>query len=490
MRLTPRQGDKDHYFAVKQLRKLESTKTISQQRQNPETQAYKRLDHILPEHTVRLLATYTHRDQLHLVFPWADGDLHDFWYKHFPGTARPKRTPELAQWLSRQFLGLATALQGIHNSDVDESSLHSLSPRVRQQRHGRHGDIKPENILWFKDDDTASEDSFGTLKICDLGSADFHGPDSKSVRVSDMHEFTGTYRAPEFDAIRRISPQYDIWSFGCVLLQFMVWYLEGWHGVDRFTERRSNEGVSNRLIFLDNFFNNIYKGDTWAVQAKQSVRDVCLIFPFSCKAVATTNQDKEFDLLREHPKCTEFVLDILQLIESSMLRMAPAKRAGCDAIVRQLEAIAQRCNQDAGYCTQRSIRPISKTSSDLSEIVPVTYSNNKKAELAIIDAYSPQTSDPEVFVLQVDGPSLTDLAEMQTQDVSVEISTIHTTASVEERTAVQTPDDRSMSGLAKPLSTDLGQEGELETSAAKSTTWKMRSWLQALFRICVGCFRR
>jgi serine/threonine protein kinase len=390
--------------------------------------------------------------------------------------------------LSQQFLGLATALQGIHNSDVDESSLHSLSPRARQQRHGRHGDIKPENILWFKHD-AAAEDPYGTLKICDMGSADFHGPDSKSVRVSTMHEFTGTYRAPEFDAFRSVSPQYDIWSFGCVLLQFMVWYLDGWQGVERFTERRSKEGVSDKVFFLDNFFNNISKGGTWAVQAKQSVRDVRSVFSSSCKAVAITDQDKEFDMLREHPNCTDFVLDVLQLIQSSMLRMAPAKRAGCDAILRQLEEIAQCCDQDAGYCTQRSIRPISKTSSDLSEIVPVTYSDTKKAELANIDACNPQASDPKAFVLHVDGPSLTDLAEMQAQDVSVEISTIHTTASVEDRTAVQTPDDRSMSGLAKPLSTDLTQEEEPETPAARRTKSKMRSWLQALFRICFGCFQ-
>jgi serine/threonine protein kinase len=430
------------------------------------------------------LATYTHHDQLHLVFPWADGDLHDFWFKHFPGTVQPERTPQLAKWLSRQFFGLATALQGIHNSDVDESSLHNLSPRVRQQRHGRHGDIKPENILWFQDDVTA-KDSYGILKLCDLGSADFHGPNSKSVRISAIHEFTGTYRAPEFDAIQRVSPQYDIWSFGCVLLQFMVWYLDGWQGVDGFTERRSKEGVSNRLIILDNFFNIISKGDTWAVQAKQSVRDVCSDFPLSCNAVAATNQDQEFALLREHSNCTDFVLDVLQLIQSSMLRMAPAKRAGCDDIVRQLEAIARRCDQDAGYCIQRSIRPIRKTSSDLSEIVPVTYSDKMKVELASIDACNPQASVPKG-----DERSLIDPTRLHSQDANAEISTIHTTTSVDERTAVQTPDDRSVSGLAKPLSKDHTQERESETSATGPTKWKIGVWLQALLNICFGCLRR
>jgi hypothetical protein len=210
-----------------------------------------------------------------------------------------------------------------------------------------------------------------------------------------------------------------------------------------------------------------------------------LVFLSSCKAGATTDHNKEFDLIREHPNCTDFVLDVLQLIQSSMLRMAPEKRAGCDAIVRQLEVIAQCCDQDAGYCTQRSIRPISKTSSDLSEIVPVTYSDNTKAELASINAYNPQAPGPKG-----DGRNLIDRTRLHAQDANVEISTIYTTTSVDERTAVQTPDDRSVSGLAKPLSNDHTQEREPETSATAPTKWKISVWLRALFGVCFGCLRR
>jgi hypothetical protein len=178
-----------------------------------------------------------------------------------------------------------------------------------------------------------------------------------------------------------------------------------------------------------------------------------------------------------------------------MLRMDPAKRAGCDAIVRQLKAIARCCDQEDGYCTQRSIRPISKTSSDLSEIVSVTYSDNMKAEIASVtacnpQAFDPQASDPQAFILQVYAPSLTDIAESQAQDASADILTIHTTTSVDERTAVQTPDDRSVSGLATQLSKDHTEEREPDTSAKEPTKRKIRTWPQALFNVCLGCFRR
>lgn len=113
-----------------------------------------------------------------------------------------------------------------------------------------------------------------------------------------------------------------------------------------------------------------------------------------------------------------------------------------------------------------------------------------KAEITSVTACNPQASDPQAFILQVDAPSLTDLAESQAQDASVDISTIHTTPSVDERTAVQTPDDRSVSGLAKQLSKDHANEREPETSATAPKKRKIGVWLQALSNICFGCLRR
>lgn len=52
---------------------------------------------------------------------------------------------------------------------------------------------------------------------------------------------TPTYRAPELDIMKDSTPKYDIWSLGCVLLEFVVWYLCGWDEVEAFVDARLRE---------------------------------------------------------------------------------------------------------------------------------------------------------------------------------------------------------------------------------------------------------
>lgn len=216
------------------------------------------------------MATYTQGGHLNIVFPWADGNLYDFWCTHFPETTQLSRGHELSRWVSAQTLGLADALLSIHHLDIDEYNVECLSDHDQSKTHGRHGDIKPENILWFRD--STGNTVYGILKISDLGSADFHSTGSKSVGVSNMYAFTETYKAPEFDMEARVSPRYDIWSFGCLLMQFVIWYLDGAVGVKSFSEKRLLE--SNRAIRADDFFNVYSDENKMTTRAKPSVREV------------------------------------------------------------------------------------------------------------------------------------------------------------------------------------------------------------------------
>ena len=103
------------------------------------------------------------------------------------------------------------------------------------------------------DDDQSNPQPAGILKISDFGLADFHTAHSRSnIRASTLG-FTNTYKAPEIDVRDHVSQAYDIWSMGCVLLEFVTWYLLGWEGVDNFSMRRM--GDSNNFIPEDNFFN-------------------------------------------------------------------------------------------------------------------------------------------------------------------------------------------------------------------------------------------
>lgn len=248
-------------------------------KEDREAVALKRFHDKSHPHLIRLLATYTYRNHFNLIFPWADGNLKEFWEKGCPDLGIARRDPNIVKWISAQILGLSKALKLIHYCEIDDANRQGLTADELKRLHGRHGDLKPENILWFKDQKSVSDQAVtGVLQIGDFGFADFHSKNSRSlVRRSAVNGVTETYSAPEFDVTRQVSPQFDIWSFGCILLQFVVWYMYGWHGIEDFSSERIKD--SKILIFpSDNFYSlegggaNGYKG-----RAKRSVVEVSIM---------------------------------------------------------------------------------------------------------------------------------------------------------------------------------------------------------------------
>lgn len=190
------------------------------------------------------------------MFRWADGNLRDYWETH-PLVSDIPRTREYAAWMTSQWLGLANGLLAIHHCppDIDsEPSDDQADDGFRSQRvNGRHGDIKPENILWF-DMHNAEDQQLpanGKLVISDFGLTEFHRFETGVVNPRGVAT-SPTYRAPEYDVSAGISQSYDIWTFGCVLLEFVVWYLQGFDAFDQFSQDRATEDTG--VIQEDKFF--------------------------------------------------------------------------------------------------------------------------------------------------------------------------------------------------------------------------------------------
>ncbi|KAK7449987.1 protein kinase domain-containing protein [Colletotrichum acutatum] len=188
------------------------------------------------KHLIKLLLTFQHGNKLYLVFEWADGNLEEFWKKK-----QVHASPSSTKWIAQQCRGIANAIKRIHGlstwqKDERSSSSNSEEPFVKDW--GRHGDIKPTNILWFS---THGEDR-DHLVVADLGLTRYHSRLTKS-RVMRVDGYTGTYRAPEIDLGLPISSKYDIWSLGCVFLEFCIWYLLGYEDVENFQrDRNLNRG--------------------------------------------------------------------------------------------------------------------------------------------------------------------------------------------------------------------------------------------------------
>ena len=204
------------------------------------------------KHLIKLLLTFRHGEKFYLLFEWADGNLEEFWETHSfqPPTALCER------WAAEQCLGLARAVRQIHGLTTWQkirrsSSFDSLIEAERDW--GRHGDIKPENILWFREHGHDRD----LLVMSDLGLTRYHSQFSKSfVPRSHIDGCSWAYRPPELDMIERISQKYDIWSLGCVFLEFCVWFLQGHDEVVAFSFQRADEDViTYEGVKIEKFFN-------------------------------------------------------------------------------------------------------------------------------------------------------------------------------------------------------------------------------------------
>lgn len=125
-------------------------------------------------------------------------------------------------------LGLAEALQALHQE---------IDPKA----NCRHGDLKPGNILHFL------REREGILKITDFGISRIHN-DATYERMGKptiTRATTRSYEAPEaapvLSQLRARSRKYDIWSLGCIFLEFTIWLVHGLNDVRSFNDSRKSE---------------------------------------------------------------------------------------------------------------------------------------------------------------------------------------------------------------------------------------------------------
>ncbi|RGP81739.1 kinase domain-containing [Fusarium longipes] len=305
-------------------------------------------------HLIRLLWTFSIGPIHHLVFPCADGNLWDLW-KQYEHPLAQKRDYSTALWFARQCLGIVEGLSLIHRN------CHEVSSKDKQ--HGRHGDLKPENILWFKSENTDELGYIlGTLKLTDFGLTEFHGTNSRSGINAAGVGFSPTYRAPEYDVHMKVSQSYDIWSLACVLLEFTTWYLKGWTGVDSFSTARLREETS--IMREDTFFNHVGIGPIVSAMAKASVNE-------------------EVHSLYEHADASDFIIDLVTLIKTDLLRMDPGSRKNCSDVHKELGTMFDNCLQDRKYCLEKVKTPPSRKTRVLSRIespdLPRTVQTQKRA---------------------------------------------------------------------------------------------------------------
>ena len=212
-----------------------------------EARALREINKLQHTHITQCIAAIRRGSRRYFMFPWAGGgSLQDFW-ESIPNQ-HPNAT--MIHQTIEQLWGLADALDTLHHGDDSgNSNDERLIPNITEGRRSvRHGNLEPSNILRFLEQDgttsVTTQPQLGLLKIADLNLAKQHTVATISGTKSTRQRYgTVRYEAPE--ATVRLggrSRLYDIWSMGCIVLEFIIWILHGNETLEDF--RAQVEGPS------------------------------------------------------------------------------------------------------------------------------------------------------------------------------------------------------------------------------------------------------
>ena len=255
------------------------------------------------EHLVKLLATYRLNGKYHMIFPYADSNLRQYWRKN----ALPEFSYENVSWTLQQCKAIGSALHLIHTQSYTSISSGSSQNPNEPRMYTRHGDIKPENILWY----AKPPPSKGRLVITDFGLTDCHQRDSRSAIPPGSIGGSPTYEPPEVELKLKVSRAYDIWTLGCVYLEFITWLLCGSDTLEKFPDARITITQDEPNMTDDKFYRIV---------------PVLVDGSWSQKAIVRESVQEWISRLHEMPRCSKWVHDFLNLISDRMLVTEPGSR--------------------------------------------------------------------------------------------------------------------------------------------------------------------
>lgn len=134
--------------------------------------------------------------------------------------------------------------------------LHGMLQTDRPGLACCHNDLKPANILIFREPDSSA---VGTWKIADFGISKIAEPDeqpSATVDVTVNHQparNASTYQAPEVCHGGDIGRKSDVWSMGCILVRILALGIDGLTGLKTLDDARGQAATGEEDCEHDYF---------------------------------------------------------------------------------------------------------------------------------------------------------------------------------------------------------------------------------------------
>ena len=248
-------------------------------------------------HLVERLISFEQRGEISIIFPWAIHDLRQFYAETTPSR-------QMARSCLKNLAGLAGGLSYLHSVTWTEDA---------QEMHIIHRDLKPENILVMADG------LEGSWKINDFGLSSFEtGSDSPVFQEGIA---IGTYHPPESQLMLPLSRSFDIWSFGCIVLECIDFLLEGSNAIEAFADSRLSDPSTPTADFRNDLF--------FSLQHENSLH--------LSNVIVRPSVSQLTERLRQDEACSQQLHEILNIVENGMLRPKPWERYSADRLKEEFQ---------------------------------------------------------------------------------------------------------------------------------------------------------
>jgi hypothetical protein len=145
--------------------------------------------------------------------------------------------------------------------------------------------------------------------------------------------------------------------------------MQGWEGVDDFSKSRKDESKGTSIA-SDLFFGlgiDASRGRTAITKRSVNLVSVACSLLFINPLTPTCQM---FENLKQD--CSDYILDLLEYIQTDLLRVDNTKRARMEEIVQKFEKMNYKSQRNVDYCISRTPgRLVRRADSELSEIVEV-----------------------------------------------------------------------------------------------------------------------
>ncbi len=194
--LTLKSQDKTSVFALKEFKNGCAFEEFER-----ESKVLRKLVNVPHKHITPHYASWLQGGHFFMLSPLASCNLKLYWQNERPRLS----DSDFVLWELRQLRGLADGLLFIYNLG------------------GWHHDLKGENILVFEEGGSGGP----TLKIADFGSAKIRArrsaPRDESSPTNKYSQGTSAYEAPDYVVLGETSRPYDVWTLGCIFMEFLIW---------------------------------------------------------------------------------------------------------------------------------------------------------------------------------------------------------------------------------------------------------------------------